>query len=618
MALLEVRNLRMYYRKEKDFIKAVDDVSFSVERGETLGIVGESGCGKSSIAYTLMNILPSNAQILGGEILLQGQDLLKLKDQELRRVRWKEIALVPQASQNALTPPHKIEDQVVEAILVHEGLGRGFVLNPWEAKKQFRQHLEARGMARKKARERLAIVGIDPEKGRRYPHQLSGGENQRALIAMATVLDPKVIIADEPTTALDLIVQAHMLKFLNLLKSALGVSLILISHDISIISEMADKIAVMREGRIVEYGKAADVLLRPGHSYTKLLISSVPSIKGDVKKFEAIPAEEAVRAEGLKVEYRQKPLFGKPRVTVAVDRISFDIKKGEIFSLVGESGCGKTTTGKAILLDRKIAPIKEGRVFFCGRDITGITGKAESSYRKRAKMIFQNPYAALHGRMRVNDLLEEPLIIHGFKDKKARSEMVIKALEDVKLVPVEEFLAKYPHQLSGGQLQRICIARKLVCRPEFIVADEPVSMLDMSTRASILDLISELKEKHRITFLFITHDLAVARYLGGRIAVMYCGKIVETGQVKEVIDNPRHPYTKALVAAVLTPDPAVKIGDTLIKGEIFDFAVPQEGCRFAPRCYSASSKCFQSEPGCQIVSPHHLVSCHSYSKDGES
>ncbi|UVC16154.1 ABC transporter ATP-binding protein [Mesorhizobium onobrychidis] len=541
--VLEISDLTVSVRGEDGERPVVSDLSFSLARGETLCIAGESGSGKSMTALAIMQLLPQPAARIGsGAIRLRDMDrreidLAVLDERRMRRIRGDRIAMIFQEPMTSLNPVLSIGRQLVESIEAHTGLSRA--------------------EARRRAIEALKAVRISEAESRlkQFPHELSGGMRQRVMIAMALALKPDVLIADEPTTALDVTVQGEVLELLRDLQREHGTSIILITHDMGVVAEMADRVVIMRHGRMVEEGTAADIFSRPQADYTRELLAAVPRIGtgvGRQKSVEAeMPASVAV-VNDLHVHFDLRGgFFGQVNRRVhAVEGISFSIAPHETLALVGESGCGKSTTAKALA---GLVPY-HGDIVIGGRNLAGLGRDQRKAVRRDVQMIFQDPYASLDPRMRVGDLVAEPLLIHGIASKEERSQLVAALFERVGLSADQMEL--YPHEFSGGQRQRICIARALALRPKLIIADESVSALDVSVQARVLDLLKELQREFGIAYLFISHDMAVVENISDRVAVMYLGQIVEMGTRDQVFSNPRHPYTKRLIEAVPVPDPA--------------------------------------------------------------
>lgn len=533
--LLSVQNLSVYFHTREGVVKAVDDVSFEVERGQTLGIVGESGSGKSVCCYSLLGLIPAPpGRIERGIAAFNGTDLLRSPERELRGIRGNLISMIFQDPMTSLNPFMRIGDQLIEPLRVHKGLSK--------------QAAKARAV------QTLMEVGItEPERRYyEYPHQFSGGMRQRVMIAMAMITEPELLIADEPTTALDVTVQAQILELIKDLQQRRNLSVIFITHDMGVIAGIADKILVMHQGKTVEQGDTGQIFYRPRHPYTSKLLSSV---SGDAKP---VPANIIDNRPFLKVDHLSTyfPLnagaFLKRARThlKAVDDVSLQLKKGEILGLVGESGSGKSTLARSIM---RLVDINAGAIELDGKPIHTLRQADLRRARRDFQMIFQDPYASLNPRMTVFDALAEPLLAHGLAGKGDILSHVHKWMDDVGLS--RSSIRKYPHEFSGGQRQRIAIARALALRPKLVIADEPVSALDVTIRAQILRLLLDLTQHHNLTMIFISHDLSVVRYLADRVAVMYRGRIAETGSTEELFTNPRHDYTKSLLSAAPIPDP---------------------------------------------------------------
>jgi peptide/nickel transport system ATP-binding protein len=541
--VLEISGLTVCVRGEDGERPVVSDLSLTLARGETLCIAGESGSGKSMTALAIMQLLPQPvAHISSGKIRLREMDrgdidLARLDERQMRRIRGDRVAMIFQEPMTSLNPVLSIGRQLVESIEAHTGLSRA--------------------EARRRAIEALKAVRISEAESRlkQFPHELSGGMRQRVMIAMALALKPDVLIADEPTTALDVTVQGEVLELLRDLQREHGTSIILITHDMGVVAEMADRVVIMRHGRMVEEGTAADIFARPQADYTRELLAAVPRIGTGVGRQKSAEAEmrgSVAVVNDLHVRFDLRGgFFGRVNRRVhAVEGVSFSIAPHETLALVGESGCGKSTTAKALA---GLVPYR-GDIVIGGCNLAGLGRVERKAVRRDVQMIFQDPYASLDPRMRVGDLVAEPLLIHGIASKEERSQRVAALFERVGLSADQMEL--YPHEFSGGQRQRICIARALALRPKLIIADESVSALDVSVQARVLDLLKELQREFGIAYLFISHDMAVVENISDRVAVMYLGQIVEMGTRDQVFSNPRHPYTKRLIEAVPVPDPA--------------------------------------------------------------
>jgi len=525
MSLLEVKELSTWFHTRDGIIKAVDNVSFSVDAGETLAIVGESGSGKSVCCYSILGLVPCPpGRIEQGEAIFQGQDLLKVSAEELRQIRGSEVAMIFQDPMTCLNPYLTVGEQLIEPIIYHQNGNR----------------IDARQAAIKLLDE----VGIrDPENNiDAYPHEFSGGMRQRVMIAMALIANPKLLIADEPTTALDVTIQKQILELLSELKHKRNLALVFISHDLSVVLDVADRVLVMKSGKIVEQGNALAVFKTPQEDYTQQLIAAIPQ---GAKPVETnLTQETLVEVRGLTTTFPVYTDGGKSEFT-AVDDVSLTINRGEILGLVGESGSGKSTLSRSIL---KLASAKTGSIIFDQADLTTLSPKQMLPYRRRMQMIFQDPYASLNPRMTIYDALAEPMRLHSTVAKGDLDKAVLELMDSVGLA--RHFVRKYPHEFSGGQRQRIAIGRAIATKPEFVIADEPVSALDVTIQHQILELLLELVEKHSLTMLFVSHDLAVVRYLCDRVMVMQSGKIVESGLTEPLYAQPQNEYTKTLLGAL--------------------------------------------------------------------
>jgi peptide/nickel transport system ATP-binding protein len=695
MTLLEIRNLSVDYLTSRGAVRAVDNVSLDVEPTQHLGIIGESGCGKSTLIRALVRVLPPNGHIASGEIRFKGRDLLALSAQEMRDIRWREIATVPQASMDSLDPVQRVGRQL-------------------ETLMRVRGNFDARA-AKRRAADLFDLVGLDTKRLDHYPHEFSGGMKQRAVIAMALALEPSLLIGDEPLTALDVIVQHQVLEVFKRLEEELKLTVMLVTHDISVVAQACDSIAVMYAGRVVEKCDAGPFFQSPYHPYSLGLQQAFPTLvrpKDILVSIEGYPPDlhtpprgcrfaercpfalpacaesdpqltaygakhfaaclrahemDQLRERALQPETwletqaaRQiaagrssavpAPAFAdrttrgahdddfvelrgatkryhigggmaglvrgeKPQTVYALNSISFTLKRGESLGLAGESGCGKSTTGKLLV---KLLDASEGEVRFDGQDLTALSGDALKDFRKRVQLMFQNPFEALNPRFTLYRSLSEPLIIHGWKDEPARLKRILETLDQVNLRPAEAFLDKFPHQLSGGQLQRVVLARALVLRPDFLVADEPVSMLDVSVRAGILNTMKNLARDMGLTTVYISHDLSLLQYTCDRIAVMYLGNIVEIGPADEIINNPQHPYTRALISAVPVPDPAYVNPPLRIREGVPRPTERQQGCPFARRCPEAMEACLNIVPPRIELAAGHIVRCHVYGEHAQS
>jgi glutathione transport system ATP-binding protein len=571
--LIEVDDLRVHFPLEDETVKAVDGVSWHINKGETLAVVGESGSGKSVTAMSLMRLTDyAGGKIMSGTVNFRRKtgsviDLASEPQNVMRNIRGNDISMIFQEPMTSLNPVFTVGMQIAEAIVLHQG----------------KTEQEAFDMAL----EMLKLVRIpEPEKQlSQYPHQLSGGMRQRVMIAMALSCRPSLLIADEPTTALDVTIQAQILDLIKLLQRDIGMSVMFITHDMGVVAEVADRVVVMLRGEIVEEGPALEVFHNPQHPYTKALLSAVPKLgsmtgrvmpakfanvdvrraegdevketKGgpeflDVKDTVSRDVEPLLKVKGLTTRFDiRKGLFGTATGRIhAVEGVDFSLQPGETLALVGESGCGKSTTGRSLI---RLTEPTRGSVIFEGQELTGLSGKEMRPYRRQMQMIFQDPFASLNPRMTVGDAIAEPIEVHDIAKGSEAQDRVAELLRRVGLEP--EHAARYPHEFSGGQRQRLCIARALGLEPKLIIADEAVSALDVSIQAQVVNLMMELQEEYGLSYLFISHDMAVVERVSHRVAVMYLGEIVELGLRGQVFENPQHPYTKKLMAAVPVADP---------------------------------------------------------------
>jgi microcin C transport system ATP-binding protein len=526
--LLEVKNLSVRFAGADPGVFAARNVSFDVGKGETLALVGESGSGKTVSALSILRLLPyPDAQHPSGEILFEGQDLLHAKETEIRRVRGNRISIIFQEPMTSLNPLHTVEKQVSEVLTIHRGMSNT--------------------AARRRTLELLDKVGIRDAKSRlsAFPHQLSGGQRQRVMIAMALANEPDLLIADEPTTALDVTIQAQILDLLKDLQRELGMALLLITHDLGIVRKMADRTCVMKDGEVVERGSAEDIFKAPKHPYTRRLLEAQP--KGDPPRLDE-KAPVVLETDGLKVWFPIKQ--GLLRHTVdhikAVDGVSFKLRSGQTLGVVGESGSGKTTLGLAML--RLIS--SEGPIAYLGKRLDGLRSNEMRPLRREMQIVFQDPYGSLSPRLSIGQIIEEGLLIQSPDlTRQERRERVSAALVEVGLKA--EWQDRFPHEFSGGQRQRVAIARAMILQPNFLMLDEPTSALDVSVQAQIVDLLRDLQRKRGLSYLFISHDLKVMRALASYVMVMRNGIVVEEGPTAEIFERPRTDYTKALIAAAL-------------------------------------------------------------------
>ena len=665
--LLDIRDLHTDIEIRSGVVHALSGVDLHVNAGETLGIVGESGSGKTMTALSLMGLLPQGGSVSSGQIILDGQDLTKLALKEKRKLRGTKVGMIFQDPLTSLNPTMKIGLQVCEPLRVHEKLSKK------EALERAVEILKRVGMPRPE-------VVIN-----NYPHQLSGGMRQRVMIAMALVCKPRILIADEPTTALDVTTQMQILDLIDELRDEYKMGVILITHDLGVVAGHTDRVAVMYAGRIVETAPTKTLFTEPKHRYTSSLMAALPeralaagtklfSIPGappsltnlpvgcrfaarclwatdecrasypelggdDIHTFSCFhPVQEgdespavlqgkldSTSAEGAASDVPQisnevlldvkeasreyesagSGFFKREKgVVSAVDRVSITVKKGETYGLVGESGCGKSTVGRLIA---GLEPPSGGAIELDGRDLATLKGRDAVRIHRDVQMMFQDSYAAMDPRMRIDQILAEPMSIQKTGNARQIAERIMEILEQVGLT--EEILDRYPHEFSGGQLQRIGFARSLTLAPDLIVADEPVSALDVSVQAQVLNLMKDLQQELGLSYLFISHDLAVVQYMADRIGVMYLGRIVEEGPAHEVVKNPKHPYTKALIDSIPVPDPEFKHDESAIKltGEPPSAVNPPEGCRFRPRCPFAGEEC-KVQP--MLTDETHRVACH--------
>ncbi len=664
--LLEVENLSTLIQSGARKVRAVDGVSFHIARGETFALLGESGCGKSMTALSLLRLLPTGGQLVSGSVRLDGEDLVSLPELAMRGVRGARLAMIFQEPMTSLNPVLSVSRQISEVLITH-------------------QHL-ANAALQQRQLSLLDSVGI-PDPGRvlaSYPHQLSGGMKQRIMIAMALACEPDLLIADEPTTALDVTIQAQVLSLLRNLQTKNGMGMLFITHDLGVVSEVAQRVAVMYAGEIVELATRDEFFKRPRHPYSQKLFDSLPRsskrgetlavISGNVPRLDQVfsacrfaarcdqawevchtqvprwisgaggsgvrchlydaartgqnavdlgvaaaqpqtpshaiaETEPLLQVNDLKVHFPIRKGFWQRRVgsVKAVDGVSLSIAPGRTLALVGESGCGKTTVGKGLL---QLIPVSTGSVQFAGEELTRLSPQALRMRRGKFQIIFQDPFSSLDPRMTVMEILEEGMRVLGLKDG-ARQDRIDTLLNEVGLSP--ESKLRYPHEFSGGQRQRIAIARALAVKPQLIVCDEPTSALDVSVQAQILNLLRKLQATHQLSYLFITHNISVVEYLAHEVAVMYLGRIVESGPVVSVLTTPKHPYTQALLSAV--PMIERNSGREIIRlqGEMPSPAQPPSGCHFHPRCPQAMPQCAQQYPGISVFDAGHTAHCHLYS-----
>ena len=668
--LLEVEDLHVHFVTSRGVVRAVEGISYQVRAGEVVALVGESGCGKSVSSLAIMQLLAKPAgRIVGGRILFQGRDLLKLSADEMRTIRGRDIAMIFQEPMTSLNPVLTVGFQIMEPMIIHLAMSKT--------------------AARARALELLQLVGIpDPERRLdQYPHQFSGGMRQRAMIAIGLACDPKLLIADEPTTALDVTIQAQILQLMKDLSRKLGIALVIITHNLGVVARYADRVNVMYSARLAEQGTAEGIFEKPLHPYTAGLLRSVPRLdQPRGKRLETIDgmppslldAPEGCRFAarcparidacvvaapplvevtpqhwsacvrsvqmakvgpaglGLQSANPQPPepkilAAGEPLLRVhdlrtyfevaagmkllksthvevrAVDGLSFNIRRGETVGLVGESGCGKTTVGRTLL---RLENPTSGEIIFDGANVTRASGDQLKRYRRQVQVIFQDPYSSLNPRMTIGQIIAEPMLVYKLQPNRKAADRKVRAL--LTQVGLFEYMAeRYPHELSGGQRQRVGIARALAMQPSVIICDEPVSALDVSIQAQIINLLEDLQREFGLTYLFIAHDLAVVRHISDRIIVMYLGKVMEIADRDALYSEPLHPYTKALLDAVPIPDPALEAARVtkVLSGEVPSPLNPPRGCVFHTRCPLAGPECKIAVPELREVRPGHYAAC---------
>lgn len=664
--ILEVTGLKTTFPTDRGVVKAVNEISYSVREGETFGFVGESGAGKSVTGLSVMQLIDSPGEIDEGEILFKGQNLLEMSDEERRKLRGNEIAMVFQDSMTSLNPSYTVGTQIIDVICEHQDLDRK--------------------VARERAISLLEDVQIPnaTERIDDYPHQFSGGMRQRALIAMALSCNPDLLICDEPTTALDVTTQREILDLLKQLQGEYNLSIQLITHDMGVIAYMCDRVGVMYAGELIEVGAVEDLFHEPAHPYTVGLMNAIPRPDTLDEKLETIPGsmpdlvstpsgcsfrtrceyavEECAETDPLlepteessehraacirtneldllgdrenRVTERKttkgrsdekllsvenvrkyfhpesqswlKRIYGRHDLVHAVDNITFDVYRGETLGLVGESGCGKTTLGRTI---SQLYNADSGRIVYSGQELTDLDRGELRDARSNFQVIFQDPFASLNPRKTVKNIIGRPMKLHGVvDDEEEMRERVVELLEEVGLEA--NHVDRYAHEFSGGQRQRIGIARALAVEPDFIIADEPVSALDVSVQAQILNLLEDLQDQYNFTYLFIAHDLNVVQYISDRIAVMYLGEIVEVGTVEEVTQPPYHPYTEVLLSSILQPSVDGQPDAVELHGELPSPSDPPSACRFHTRCPYATEECRTHKPKDTDVGGGHRISCH--------
>lgn len=659
--LLQIENLSVEFKKPKDIrVPGITDINLQLKKGETLALVGESGCGKTLASLSIMGLLPEAANVNAGQILFEGEDLLQMTERQRNKVRGPKMGMIFQDPTASLSPYYTIGNQMADSLRFHMGMNR----------KQAKQY----------SREWLEKVGIpNPERVlNEYPSQLSGGMRQRVMIAMVLSIEPSLVIADEPTTALDVTTQAEILDLLKRLQAENGMSMIFVSHDLGVVAEMCKRTAVMYAGQVVEEGKTEELFASPNHPYTKALLSATPRLDERQTRFYQIPGqvpansnwgtscrfldrcefateqcrqmpkleivgenrqvrcwnredaaeqpvirysaaiendwvqnEVVLSVQGLKTYYPLKKGLMQIGLVRAVDNVSFDLYEGETLALVGESGCGKSTTGRSVL--RLVEPT-DGVIRFKDKDVRQLSGSELFEFRRQVQMVFQDPSSFLNPRLTVGEAIAEPMEVHHLFDKQQIDKKVIELLEAVGLDA--GYKNRYPHECSGGQKQRIGIARALSLNPKVIIADEPVSALDVSIQAQVLNLFQDLKEQFGLSYIFISHDLSVVRHVADRVVVMYLGKIVEVGNPEQLFAAPNHPYTKALLSSIPQPEVATTQERIPLTGEVPSPIDPPSGCAFHTRCPLVIDRCKVEQPPLDEVSPGQWVACHLWKGDG--
>jgi peptide/nickel transport system ATP-binding protein len=673
MTLLDVQDLEVTYSTQDGKVHAVNGVSFGIDEGVNYGLAGESGSGKSTAAEAILGLLPDNGQIEGGQVQFKGRDLTTLSPKERRDVLWEEIAYIPQSAMDSLDPVMTTGAQIRQAIQKHRNVSTA--------------------KARDRVRELFDLVGLDPDRVDDYPHEFSGGMRQRVTIAMALALDPDLIIADEPTTGLDVIVQDKIVDTILDIQDRIDSSLLLITHEIGVIAETCDDLSILYGGKVMEQGSVDNVLINPTNPYTMGLKNSFPeidetddpvSIPGSPPNLDSEPSgcvfrdrcpfatdecaeshpdftdlpnrnhrsachyvqqaaqmrrdaadpetwgiaddeaadsdvgETILETHGLEKYYSQsQSLVSKfrgeePNHVRAVDGVSLSVSRSEVLGVAGESGCGKSTLGETIAL---LEEPTGGDIVFDGESHDYYQDGNMKELRRKVQIIFQDPFDSLNPRQTVRELVGEPLTIHDYRTDE-REAAILETLEKVGLTPPRKFLDQYPHELSGGQRQRVAIARALVLDPDFLICDEPASMLDVSLKVNLLNLLRELADAEDIGIVYISHDLASLLQVSDRLAIMYLGRVVETGSVDQLADQPKHPYTESLLSATPEKDPSIDRDRVLLDGEPPDPVDLPPGCAFAPRCPKADEKCRGSEPDLDVAAENgHEAAC--YFPEGE-
>lgn len=571
---LDVRGLAVTYRGAHGDRQALEHLDLTVAPGRTVGLIGRSGSGKTTAGKAVLGLLPRTATV-SGEVRFDGQDLLTMPERHRRRLRWEHLALVPQAAMSALDPVMAVDAQIAEVVRAHRDVGRKAALAL--------------------AHQSLERVGIHADRASSYPHQFSGGMRQRALIAMATVLEPAVLVADEPTTGLDVIVQDRVLELLVRAKEELGLALLVVTHDLGVANELCDHVVALEHGRVEAAGTPAQVLNRPADAGVV-----VPRPAG----------EPALEVSGVTVSFAGgrglAALRRSSELTVLRD-VSLTVGRGEVVGLAGESGCGKSSLAATLV---GLTSVDDGAIRVAGHELAAGDRADWRPLRRHVQMIFQDPYDSLNPRLRVRDAVAEPLVAQRLAaDDEERDRRVARALDDAGLTPAADYLDRYPYQLSGGERQRVAIARALVVEPRVILADEPVSMLDEHTAAGVVALLGDLARRLDVAVLLVSHDVSLLRRVCDRVAVMYLGRIVEQGPARDVLDTPRHPYTQALVRAVPSRVPGQPRARVLLDGEPPSLRHRPTGCAFHPRCPKASPSCAGEDPPLTDLAPGHGAAC---------